>query len=200
LRERGITPAECEDDEELCMHVKGMLAKKASEVRLRNKYLSRIPWAVSRADTVEGAKEFMKQLRSKDLEEHDPVTQWIARTHGGMIDARSRGEPCTEALQTLVDDYNLTKFDENVGEGYHRGASHELTRAPGSTTEHLKQDVRCDQETDRIERWTSAYGERGRQVVRFEWRNAKRLLQTEWANRWRKKQMSWKAFFFTCLP
>ena len=172
-----------------------MLQVKASEIRMRQKYLSCIPWIVTRADDPDGAAEFMKQLRSKDLEQHDPVTQWLARSVGGDMDAVARGEPVSPALQEVVDEYNMTVLDENVGEGYHRGTGHELIRAPGSTITHVKQDVRFDQESERVRRWTTQFGERGRQVFRYEWRHVKRLLQADWHKRWSGKQVQWNQFY-----
>ena len=195
MRARALPIEEVENSRDMWEAIKRMLEFKASTIKMRNKYLSRVPWAVARADTEAGAQEVLDQVSKKPLEGHDPVTQWFMRTLGGGIEAVARGEPVPDELQRYVDDVNLICLDENAGEGYHRDQSKEHERAPAATITHLKQDVRHDQEMERIERWCSAYGERGRQVVRYEWRNVKRILQTSWSRRWKPKQISWKAFY-----
>ena len=142
------------------------------------------------AASVEKCIDIMKQVRRKPLEAHDPLTQDIMRRAGGDVERRSLGENVSDALQAEIDVFALLPLSEGPGEGIHRDHTHEKTRASASTSQHLKQDVRRQQEQNRIQTFRNAYGERGRQVMRYEWRNFKRIAQTEWRHRWEPRKLT----------
>ena len=126
----------------------------------------------------------MRQVRERPLEEHDLLTQDIVRRIGGDMDRRAAGEDCTERLREEVEAINLTPLNEGPGEGYHRSTTHEHGRAPASTSNHLTQHNRHKQEMQRVRRFIDTWGERGKDVVRYEWTHYKRVLQTSWRSRW----------------
>jgi len=124
----------------------------------------------------------MEQVREVPLEQHDDLTINIVRRLGGDLDARAQGGETSGALDQEVMLIGLAAGDEGAGEGWHRGATHEKQRAGASATEHLVQHNRRKQELARIHRFIDM-GEFGKQVVRFEWRTWKRIIQTSWARR-----------------
>jgi len=189
-RAYAIREVDCENDRDAWKSMKSSLLQKASGMRLRFFYLSLVPWQFSRCDTQEGAIETMKQIRSRPLEQHDPLVQIIARTHGGYIQKVADGEEPSPELVELVKFVNLSPLNEGCGEGYHRGTTQEKTRAPASSCDHLKQANRFSQEHRRVKHFILKHGERGRRVVRYEWVNWKRVLQTTYKARWSKKKMA----------
>ena len=69
--------------------------------------------------------------------------------------------------------------------GYHRSTSHEKQRASASTEIHLKQSTRFKKSVANVTDFLDVHGERGEQVLRYEWRCWKRVLQTDEKHRWR---------------
>ena len=155
-----------------------------SGLRLRFGYLRLVPWRFACCESVEGCREVMDQVRSRPLEDHDPLTQDVMRRIGGGHRSSGARGDMTPALQAEVDEIKMCPLDEGPGESYHRGTTHEHTRAPGATTWHPTQHNRLSQELARTRRWVSKHGDRGERILRYEWRNWKRLLQTKWHNRW----------------
>ena len=47
-------------------------------IDIRFGFLGLVPLQLSRCDSVEGATEFMRQLRERPWEKHDPLTRLIA--------------------------------------------------------------------------------------------------------------------------
>ena len=131
----------------------------------------------------------MRQVRSKDLAQHDPLTRDIMMRLGGDVETRAAGGDLSPALEREVFLICLCPLDESCGEGYHRGTSHELARASASLPDHLKQAVRQTQELERVRRWTRRHGAKAKRIVRYEWVRWKRILQTKWSKRWASKKM-----------
>jgi len=192
---KELVPALCENNPRVTETIRRHLQAKQSGLKLRGKYLGLVPWACSRMDTVAGATEVMKQMRARPLEDHDPLTQMIARTLGGDIDRRSQGEDASPALVKQVAFMNLAKLDESCGESYHRGTTVEQHRAPAAKSDHLKQENRFKQEQQRVRSFLRRHGARARKIVRFEWRCWKRVLQTSWSKRWTPKKLDARQAF-----
>ena len=57
-------------------------------------------------------------------------------------------------------------------------------RATASTSRHLKQNTRFKRNVERCNKFVARYGTRGRDVFSYEWRSAKRILQTKFKRRW----------------
>jgi len=145
-----ITPADVEDNALAHITLQNQLKGKVSGLRMRCKYLRLVPWLFANGDTQEGAAECMRQVRARPLEEHDPVTQSTVRQFGGAMDRVAAGEEPTPEWLAEVELFNLACLDESCGEGYHRGTSQELSRAPASGNEHLKRANRFQQERLRV--------------------------------------------------
>ena len=192
---KELVPALCENNPRVTETIRRHLQAKQSGLKLRGKYLGLVPWACSRMDTVAGATEVMKQMRARPLEDHDPLTQMIARTLGGDIERRSQGEDASPAMVKQVAFMKLAKLNEGCGESYHRGTTVELHRAPAAKSDHLKQENRFKQEQQRVRSFLRRHGARARKIVRFEWRCWKRVLQTSWSKRWTPKKLDARQAF-----
>ncbi|CAK0911592.1 unnamed protein product [Prorocentrum cordatum] len=181
---RALDREDTEDSDEMFALTGAMLLKLTTGIDSRFKYLSKLPWAFARADSVEGALEVMRQFRARPPEQHDHATKAIMNRVGGDIDRRSRGEPASDNLLDEARAICDIPLDESCGEGYHRSTHHEKTRAPSSTSQHLKQATRFRQNLQRVRAFARKYGRRGEDVVRHEWRNWKRILRTSTRRRW----------------
>jgi len=179
-----ITRADCEGHNDIWQCIKTMLYKSMTQIDQRFGYFSRLPFIIVRCTEVEGAQEFMRQLGAKPLAEQDLQTRGIVERVGADIEARSRGEALTPALQDEVSIAEETPEDESCGEGYHRQSHYEQSRAPSSTATHIKQANRFKTVLAKTERFIEQHGARGEAVVRFEWRAGKRILQTTERRRW----------------
>jgi hypothetical protein len=94
-----------------------MLSRVNSSIDLRFGYLRNVPWAVVRADSVEGAAEFMRQVEAVPMEQHDAMTQQIMRTFGGDIARRAAGGDASADLLAEVERFCDVPLDESCGEG-----------------------------------------------------------------------------------
>jgi len=182
-RKEHLTIEDCDGSQEEFRQITAKINRTISGLKLRMGYIGVVPWRLGTAGTVAGALECLNQVRSKPLEEHDPLTQDFMRRLGGDLEQRSQGGDVTPALQDEIDRINLCPMDESSGEGYHRATTAEHTRALASSTHHLAQHNRSKLEMDRVRLFIEK-GEPGRRVVRYEWRCWKRLLQTQWRKRW----------------
>ena len=104
---------------------------------------------------------------------------------GGFIHARAQGEDAHPQLLETVDRLDTVNLHEGCCEGWHRGSQHEKVRAYGSTSQHLKRVVRRAGVFKRIRKFRLRCGARGCEVLRFEWRNWKRIVHRtgKWAPR-----------------
>jgi len=186
IRERGVnlSDADTEQNNAVYQLIIVMLHKMLIGIDTHLKYLSLLPWALSRADTEEGAKEVMRQVRVTPWEQMDPLTRRVMDEVGADIDKVARGGPVSEALRNRLKPFKKTPLDESLGEGYHRDTYYEHTRASGSSTRHLKQHTRFKESLERCNKFVEEYGDRGSDVFRYEWRCAKRIVQTSANNRW----------------
>ena len=114
------------------------------------------------------------------------MTDLEQRAAGGELTARHQ-----ESLRVV----NLASIEEGAGEGYHRGTTHELQRAPASSSNHLKMAVRERPSIVRLVKFRKAYGTRAIDVFRHDWNTWKRALQPYAHKRWTPLQISTVAFF-----
>lgn len=158
-------------------------------------YLGVIPWAISRADTPDGAREVLKQYADKPDSQHDPLTLDILERLAEDIEVVADGGECSSALAAEIACLNTAPLDESAGEGYHRSTNCERIRCAGATTEYLKQSTRFRQNLGVVNGFLRKWGRKGRQVVRFEWKRYKRVLQAARRRRWRPTRQVNKAFY-----
>ena len=180
----SITPADTEGNHDIWMLTKTMLWSTMQGVDLRFGTLGFVPLAIARCDSVAGATEFMRQLRAKPWQQHDPLTRQLADAVGGDIQRRSEGGEVTPALQEAVDRACEIPLNEQPGEGYHRATNLEQRRAPASTSQHIKAMTRFKPTLAKTEKFMETHGDRGSAVVRFEWRAWKRIIQTDVRKQW----------------
>ena len=184
-----------EGDNRIFVTTRSMLMKLASLLNYRMKYLSAAPWSFSRCDTVEGSEFFLSQVEAHPLENHDPLTRHLVEKLSDQIRARANGSDLDPAHWEEVRRIRLSCLDEGVGEGYHRSTTRELTRATGSSAQHLKQSVRGKSCLKTMKFFLKKYGKRAEAVFCYDWRNFKRILRTSPAKRWQPVRMRTRAFY-----
>ena len=180
----SMTPAMCEGHRDIYELMVVMLHKKMTEIDQRFGYLGKVPWLFSRMDEVDGAVEIIRQCTAVDLSKHDPLTRIVMARLGGDILARSCGEPATPQLKAEAKIFRYSSLDESCGEGYHAKTHLEKTRAPASTAIHLKQSTRHRPALARAEDVVNTYGPAGEAVLRCDWRDWKRIVQTSAKRPW----------------
>ena len=185
-----IAPSDCEDDQELCNEVRDMLNKYASLLELRTKYFAVIPWRFATATEPEGAAACLQQLLVTPEARLDPVSKKFALTLKHDLEVVAAGGPASPALLAEVKTLLDTPLDESAGEGYHRLTNLTYQRAPVSTTETIVQDVRLTSCLSRVDDVVARYGAKGRAVIRYEWRNWKRVLQSNPKRSYRNVRLS----------
>jgi len=189
---RSLKPPDCEGDEQLCVDSKTLMLKAANLVLARNKYYSLIPWLFSKANESDGAQECLRQLEEADEERLDALSLRIKRT---MLDdlrtVAAGGEVSAQLLQQVKQMKN-TPVDGSPGEGYHRETNLARSRAPVSSTQTVVQAVRFGKGMDRVNEFLATRGKEGRNIVRYEWRHWKRILQVSRRKLHRGKALSEK--------
>ena len=134
-------------------------------------------------DTAEGCELFLSQVEQYGDNEHDPLTIRLRQEFGQHMRARADGGDVHPKLAELLEQIETINIDESCGEGWHRGSAYEKNRAPASSCAHLKQAVRRQGVFKRIRKFRKKYGTLGKDVVRYEFRNWKRILarrRTPW--------------------
>jgi len=170
--------------------IQGMIRLAMSALKYRFQYLGLVPWCIAQADTVEGAAEFLRQVALRPLEDHDLATRDIMSRLEGDLRVRAEGGELSAALAAEVKAANTTNLDESVGEGTHRGTTLEQKRAPSSKTAALKRSIRLKGIIAKIRWFRRKYGGYGKKVVRYEFRNYKRILQTTKKKFWQNARPS----------
>ena len=193
-----LTVADTEGDAELYSEVQSILWLVGEWLVLRYSYLKIVPWSFSNADTPAGAAAFLAGVRSRPLAEHDPLTQYLFETHRVDLDelAAQAGDDwvCSAALSGEVDIVNETPLDESAGEGYHRSTHHTRVRASGAKSPYIKESTRRKENIKMLRYWLKM-GQEGRRVLRYEWRNWTRILQTNPRHVWRSKRLQKRQVF-----
>ena len=88
------------------------------------------------------------------------------------------------ALELEWESVSNTPLGEGMGEGYHRGAPQERSRCNATPIEPLLGLTRKASNFGVIERFVQK-GDRGKEVVRFEYENFKRVLRGSPSKPWR---------------
>ena len=90
---------------------------------------------------------------------------------------------------------NMAALDESAGEGYHRASNIVRSRCAGASSAYIKQSTRFSENLTDIRAFLKQHKHAGRQVIRFEWSQYKRILQTERKYQWSNKRLGVKGFF-----
>ena len=191
---RDLTPAECEGDAALCNDVQTKLRLVSELLILRFSYLKVVPWSFCKADEPEGAAEFIRGATSRPSEQQDPLTNYLHEKHRkALMDLAQSigGEPVIPdpALVKEVLEVKETPLDESAGEGYHRSTNHTQKRASAAKSPYIKQSTRTKDNIKLLKSFLRM-GPQGKRVVRFEWRNWRRILQVNPRGLWRNKKLT----------
>ena len=191
---KDLTLDDCEGDGVLFRIIWTSLQQAASLLELRFKYLKVAPWCFCNADSVSGATRFLASATSRPLEQQDCLTQYLYYTYEDDLKEVVASGECSLNLQDEVGVVNETPLDESAGEGYHRGTHCTRIRARSSTIAYVKMSTRMDQSVKHM-KYFIRRGEAGKRVVRYEWQNWSRVLQSKWKNLWRRKHWPKKKVF-----
>ena len=153
--------------------------RAAATIWTRFKYLGVVPWAFSQACRISGARDCLTQYDARPVGEHDSLTVAIMGRLRGDIEERAAGGEISEALAEEVLMLNTAPLDESAGEGYHRGSNCTRIRCAGAKSVYIKQSMRFKQNLAQMKVLQRKYKARGRKVIRFEWKNYKRVLQVD---------------------
>ena len=175
---RTLTEADV-GDANFCNNIRHGLEEAVMLLRLRFKYLSLIPWRCGRMDLPEDAKACLDQIDSVPLDNLDTVSYKVATTHRLELEYVASGGlgPRSSDFQELVDVIASAPLDESAGEGYHRSSHHAQQRAASSITITIVQEVRYKEDLVRLREVIQKYKAKGRDLIRYEWKNWKRVAQ-----------------------
>ena len=174
---------DCEGDVELHTAMVTALRYVAVGLRVRFLYLCSIPWALATCDTVAGAKDCLEQWYAWAADLHDPYTRWfMSMFEGALIHLRDTGE-CALELAEEVRLLCYASLDESAGEGYHRSTNCERRRCAGAKLAYIKASTRIAANLKLVRGFLDKYRSKARRVVRYEWRNYKRVLKGTFVKR-----------------
>lgn len=189
----ALTLSDCEGDGELHSWLVGCLRHASAYLETRFKYLSSIPWAFCNANTRDGATDCLQQFHSVPRASHDSFSILFFEEFGSAMQAVSEGGDASDALNREVALINTACLDESAGEGYHRGTNLTKIHCPGAKTPYIVQSQRFQGSVKQMKTFLLKFGEQGRGVVRFDWLNYKRVLQT--GDPWKPVRMGTRDFF-----
>ena len=191
---RNLTKEDCEGDQPMTNRTRDMLLKYASLLELRCKYLALIPWRFAAARKPPDAAACLKMLNETPQAQLDTVSRKFVALMPDL-QAVADGGAISAALDAEITKLCDGPLDESAGEGYHRGTNLVHSRAPVATTETVVQEVRLDSVLTRLKAMSSKYGRAGRNVIRYEWRHWKRVLQCKRTRLFRNKKLPARAAY-----
>ena len=187
-RAANITKAECGGNDRVFDVMKQLLTAAAAMLRERFRYLHHVPWSFSNCDSVDGCIKVIRQVESRPLADHDPLTQNIWKANEAHIRTRAAGGPLHPDLNEEVQRIRTTPLDESCGEEFHAKTNKEARRAEHCSKSHLKQACRRKGVLAHIRRFRRRWGARADCIIRWEWRHYKRILQGKSGKRWLGKK------------
>jgi hypothetical protein len=183
-------------DAELHLNLVNALRAAAAEMETRFSYLKSLPWLYSTADTEQGARECVEQFDSVPIADHDEYTVDVMKEFGEDIRRLAQGDtPCPARWQAEVQAINTAALDESAGEGYHRSTNLAKKHGAASSIESIKQSTRTRENVKLAKTFAKKYKHAGRRVLRYEWKNFRRILQRTKAKRWTPVRMSIRKFY-----
>ena len=109
--------------------------------------------------------------------------------------AIANGRAPSSEIKSEILALEMIPLDEGPGESYHRITQLAKDRASGSRVPALLASTREPQNLDVARRFTTQYGDLGRQVFRFEWVNYKRVLKPSTYRQYLPVLMKAKPFY-----
>jgi hypothetical protein len=194
-QEQHLSLNRCEDSEELMRWTSYSLRCLTSDLGEKFKFLDDVPCRFSEAEDPEEAAECVRQVMSKPLDAHDPCTVDIWQRLEGDLRARSLGGDMSSALTLELTARNNIPLDEGPGEGYHRHTNLTRQRSGHVRLHWILASVRHKQVIGKCKKFMKDFGKAGRNVINYEYRQYKRLLQTNSKKRTMGVQMRPRDFF-----
>lgn len=191
----NLTLEDCEGDPAIQSQVVSGLRASAGDLDERTRYTRSVPWSFASADTPDGAANCLAQWESIPPCEHDSLTVDTMAAFEDDIKAVASGQDCSRRWSDEVQSFCTAPLDESAGEGYHRSTHHVVTRAPGAGEAYIKQSVRVDENIRVARSFIIRHKRAGRRILRFEWYNLTRVLQTGKQKRWKPVKMKLRSFF-----
>ena len=151
------------------------------------------PWPFCRADTPDGAKSYLEILEATADEKLPPLAIHHRTFSPDLRIVRAGGE-VSERMKAEVNAMTNIPLNEGPGEGYHRASNLQKKRAAASSEAYILASTRAKQNIECTRKWAKA-GSKGKKVVRYEWRNFKRILQTKPSRAWVQAKMNNITFF-----
>ena len=194
-RARSLRLTDVEGDRELLKVIRGQIEFLGTGMLHRNRYLGCPPCSFARTGTTAGAAEFLAQVRSHPLEHHDNTTINLIHSFEQPLEEFVRPGVDPPALAEARTVFNLAPLDASRGEGTHREKTFEQQRAPATGSQRLKQAGRTTPSVNTVKQFKRQFGERGNEVIRFEWQHFKRILRPAGNKEWLPVPMSTANFY-----
>jgi hypothetical protein len=190
-----LIPTDVGGDAATCRETKELLRKYASMFETRTKYFLIIPWYYIKMDTPEGARKCLQQFADAEYNSLDPLSKRLGTELKHDMEIVAANGPVSQAIRREKRRLENASCDEGPGEGYHRGATHYSARAPGATMQTIVQEIRLDDGLEVVRELVAKHGAKARDIIRWEWRNYKRILQTSSRKAHRGVDLSAKAVY-----
>ena len=140
-------------------------------------YFGSVPWLFSRARSADIAKECIEQILRKPISEHEPLTVSFANNYMEDLENVRDGGSGGVDFYAEIGAINGTPLDESPGEGWHRASHLAMSRGACTKLPYMKSSVRLKEHINRLRSFMRTNTKAARCTVRFEWQNAKRILQ-----------------------
>lgn len=174
---RDLSVEACEGSDVLFLDVRRMMRLCASFLQIKFKYLHTIPYLFVLSDCPRQASECISQLETRRPLDNVSI-YWRDFLLEDVRQVANEGE-VTAKLKRAISVLENCPIDESAGEGYHRGTHYVKQRSTASKLPFIKASVRFQQNLRAIKDFLKSEGDTGRNIVRWEWRNYKRILQVK---------------------
>ena len=172
-----------------------MLLKASAHLLMKFRYMLSVPCLFVNCGDPCVAAECLNQVRSKPLDQHEPLTRHIFENYEKDIEQVRDAHIVSELLQALIDALRSTPIDESPAEGYHRMTHVFKKRGSCSRLPYVMASTLFEQNMKLVEWFTKENNTLGSKVVRFEFQNHKRVLQVSHEHRYRNVRMKDDAFY-----
>ena len=173
---RDLKQEDVENDKPLCIEIMFICRALVEMLKTKFAWLWQLPYYFIHCLTVPGATRCLELLDEFPHEQHTCTSQWWNTHLRGDLESVKAGNEPSQKLRLEHSRMENSSLDETPGEGWHRGTTHDHTRAARATREHLIACQRQKQNTAMFLKVLRKHKDRGKRVLEFEWRNFKRVL------------------------
>eukprot|EP00928_Gymnodinium_smaydae_P029406 TRINITY_DN22159_c0_g2_i2.p1 TRINITY_DN22159_c0_g2~~TRINITY_DN22159_c0_g2_i2.p1 ORF type:complete len:633 (-),score=31.49 TRINITY_DN22159_c0_g2_i2:786-2684(-) len=190
----SLTLRDCGSVEWILTEVSYSIRAVEKDVGEKCAWVYLVPWRMATADTPAGADSWAQQLRAARDDTLDPISLKHKHTLLPCLDCVASGGEMSLALAAEVRAFQNSPLDEGPGESFHRLTNLTKTRSAASKRPWLLASTREKQNIALCNKYIREYGQQGRLVFKFEWRNWKRILQGRWARRFISRRVDTQKF------